>query len=77
MQVEAASRPEAKRPKTDAELAAEQGLAAHNQRQAEEAAAEARAYATGKKVDAYQRTIDEAKAKVAAESARLRASRKV
>lgn len=75
MEAEAASKPEAMRPKTDAELAGEAGIAEHQKRQAREAAAEARAYATGRKVDGYQRMIDEARAACAAEDARRRAAR--
>ena len=67
-----AMKPEPPRPKTASELAGEAGLAEHKERQAREAAAEARAYATGRKVDGYQRMIDEAKAKVAAEALRQR-----
>jgi hypothetical protein len=62
-------KPEA-RPKTTS--LGEAGLAEHNRRKAEEAAAEARAFATGKKVDAYQRKIAEAIAEAKAADARLR-----
>jgi hypothetical protein len=65
-------KPEA-RPKTDAELVADASLADYHKRQAEKVQEEARAFATGKKVDAYQRKIAEAIAEAkAAADARLR-----
>jgi hypothetical protein len=67
-----ATKPEATRPQTASQLAAKQGLAEFNRRQAEKTAAEARAFATGKKVDAYQRKIAEAIAEAKAADARTR-----
>jgi hypothetical protein len=70
-----AMKPEDAGPKTASQLAADASLADYHKRQAEKAAEEARAYATGKKVDAYERKIAEARAAVAAEDARRRAAK--
>lgn len=71
VEITQAMKPEVAGPKTTSQLVTD-ALAEFNRRQAEEAAAEARAYATGKKVDAYQRKIAEAIAEAKAADARLR-----
>jgi hypothetical protein len=67
-----AMKPEVAQPKTAIQIAGDAGIAEHNQRQAAKTQEEAQAYATGKKVDAYERKIAEARAAVAAEVARQR-----
>jgi hypothetical protein len=72
MSLAAEMKPEVAQGKTATQFASDAGIAEHNQRQAEKAAEEARAYATGKKVNVVEKQIAEAKAKVAAEAARQR-----